>query len=87
MSKRGSSGLQTGEHVTFAFFVIVCVVIVVGDARAQTIEEAEACWHDAFHFCKTEAKMFNMAAIKRCLINNRDKVSHRCRDVLKNHGA
>ena len=70
-----------------AIFIVLCLVIAGGVARAQTFEEAAACVGDAFHYCKREAKSLDMAGIKRCLINNRGKISLRCRDALRKHGA
>ena len=70
-----------------AIFIILCLVIAGGVARAQTYEEAAACVRDAFHFCKPEATALNMAAIKQCLIHHRTKISRRCRNTLDKHGA
>ena len=69
-----------------ALFIALCMVIAAA-ARAQTYEEAKACVADAFRLCKAEASSSDMAAIKSCLTAHRNKVSYRCRETLRKHGA
>jgi hypothetical protein len=70
-----------------AIFIVLCAVIAIGAARAQTFEEAKACVGDAFHFCKREASTLDMAAIRKCLVDHRSKISSECRNMLRKHGA
>lgn len=68
-----------------AIFIILCMIIAGGAARAQTGAEVKACWADAIHYCAHRLAI-GTRSVKECLIAD-SRVSKACRNVLKAHGA
>jgi Cysteine rich repeat len=74
--------------------LLIALVLAAGSAATAdplsngTKEERQACAPEAVKFCKQEldANASDTAAVLKCLQRNREKISQKCQDVLKNHG-
>ena len=54
-------------------------------AQGGTPQEQAACRHDATRFCRTVLKE-SEERVSACLEAHKDRLSRRCREVLRSHG-
>jgi hypothetical protein len=61
----------------------VAVLPTVGSTQPRTHDEEAACRRDAVHFCRGMSDDFQ---VRDCLVRQKHRISHRCRQVLESHG-
>ncbi len=62
---------------------VAATVWLCTSAAAETREERNACFSDAFRVCWSE--VLNRDAVYHCLWKNRRRLSDACRVVMNNH--
>jgi len=83
ITTRFSERNMTSLKRTMIAGLLLAALPTAGLTQPHSEEEEAACRRDAVHFCRGLTDDFQ---VRDCLVGQKRRISHRCRQVLESHG-